>query len=339
MALFRRRSRPEGETIAEFWQWWAATRGDVAAAISAGTVQRFAEEIGRQVHAIHADLQWELAPGTSSTHTLVVTSAGQAATRAVAARWLAAAPPADGTWSYRCLRAADPSAFESRIELDGHTLELAHIRYGIAVDKQRRQIDVVCHHPGFAGLPDNVQAQITFLTLDWALGEQNVEVWLGEITWSAVVPPNLGTPADLRHAVDALTGDEDSWVLMQGQRRDGTPLLATAASPLRSARWPRFDLHMPIRLPYQRFNEGLLPVEESLAALRRFEDDLSAAIATNGTLVAHETGGRERTLHFYVDSQTNARAELESHLPHWREGRASVKPQLDPAFEGVRHLM
>jgi hypothetical protein len=65
---------------------------------------------------------------------------------------------------------------------------------------------------------------------------------------------------------------------------------------------------------------------------------VSAAIATNGALVAHETSGRIRTLHFYVDSQTNARAEIESRLARWREGRASIAPQLDPAFEHVRHL-
>ena len=45
-----------------------------------------------------------------------------------------------------------------------------------------------------------------------------------------------------------------------------------------------------------------------------------------------------RTLHYYVDSQTNARAEIESRLTGWREGRASIKPQLDPAFEHIRHL-
>lgn len=339
MGLFRKKARPEAETIAEFWQWWAAARDDVAKAISAGTVRDFADELGRRIHAIHPDLQWELAPGNTSAHALVVTSGGQATIRATATRWLAAAPPADETWSYRSVRAADPSVFESTIELDGHKLDLAYIRYGIVVNTQSHQIDVACYHPAFATLPDNIQGQIAFLTLDWAVGEDDVEIWLSEITWTAIEPTKPKTPEDLRHAVTAVASDEDCWVLMQGQRRDGMPLLAMAASPLRPARWPRFDLYVPIRLPYQRYNEGQLPVDESLAALRSFEDRLSAAIAANGTLVAHETGGRERTLHFYVDSQTNARAELESHLPQWREGRASVEPQLDPSFEQVRHLM
>jgi hypothetical protein len=339
MGLFRKKPRPEAETIAEFWQWWATARDAVAAAIGAGTVRDLADELGRRVEAIRTDLQWELAPGIASAHALVVTSGGQAATRATAARWLAAAPPADETWSYRSVRAADPSIFESTIELDGHKMELAHIRYGITVNKQSHQIDVACHHPEFTSLQDNIQGQIAFLTLDWAVGEDNVETWLGEITWTATPPANPRTPQDLRHAVTAVASDEDSWVLMEGQRRDGTPLLATVASPLRSARWPRFDLYVPIRLPYQRYNEGQFPMDESLTALRRFEDELCAAIAGDGALVAHETSGRVRTLHFYVDSQTNARAELESHLPRWREGRATVEPRLDPAFDHVRHLM
>ncbi|GAA2393754.1 hypothetical protein [Dactylosporangium salmoneum] len=55
--------------------------------------------------------------------------------------------------------------------------------------------------------------------------------------------------------------------------------------------------------------------------------------------MAHESNRRKRALHFYVDSQTNARAELESRLPKWSEGRASASPKLDPGFEKVRHLM
>ena len=339
MRLFRKKARPEGETIAEFWQWWATVRDDVASAIPAGTVRDIADELGRRVEAIRPELEWELTRGSASAHTLVVTSGGQAALRATAARWLAAAPPADDTWSYRCVRAADPSTFEATMELNGHKLELAHTRYGITVDKERDQIDVVCYHPAFEGMPDDVQAQITFLTLDWAVGENDVEIWLGEIGWTTTPPANPRTPQDLRHAVTAVAGDEDSWTLLEGQQPDGAPLLATVASPLRSARWPRFDLHVPVRLPYRRYNEGLFPVDESLAGLRAFEDELGAAVGTNGALVAHETGSRVRTLHFYVDSQTNAVAEIESRLARWEEGRASTEPRLDPEFEHVSHLV
>ncbi|HCT78052.1 MAG TPA: DUF695 domain-containing protein [Micromonosporaceae bacterium] len=337
MGLFRKKKRPDAETIAEFWLWWGTVRDDVAAAIPAGTVNRFTSGLARHVDAIHANLQWELTRGTSSAHALVVTSGGDADLRAVASRWLAAAPPADATWSYQSQRLADPSVFESTMVIDEQKVELAQVRYAISVNQESHQVDVTCYHPAFASLPDNVQGQITFLTLDWAVGEDGVEIWIGEIGWTAVEPANPKTPQDLRHAVAAVATD-DCWVLMQGENRDGTPILAAAASPLRSARWPRFDLHVPVAVPYQRFNDGQLPEDESLNALRLFEDELTVAIGHNGALVAHETTARIRILHYYVDSQTNASAELESHLPQWQEGSATANPQLDPGFERVRHL-
>ncbi len=337
MRFFRTKKAPEADAIADFWRWWGTVRDDVAVAISSGGVDSFTPGFSSHVDAINDSLQWELTKGESSAHALVVTSAGDPALRATAARWLAAAPPADETWSYQSMRKADPSVFESTMVINDQKVELAHIRYAITVHQESHQVDVECYHPAFAHLPEEVQSQITFLTLDWTLGEDGVEIWIGSIGWSAAEPFNPKTPEDLRNAVAAVSTD-DSWVILQGQKRDGTTILATAASPLRSARWPRFDLHMPIVLPYRVFNEGQLPIAESLEALRAFEDRLADAIGANGTLVAHETSGRVRTLHFYVDSQTNARAEIESHLAQWSEGRATTKPQLDPGLENVRHL-
>lgn len=338
MGLFSRKRPPEAESIAAFWRWWRAVRDDVAAAIGSGTVADFASEIASHLDAVNPGLQWELTKGTSSSHALVVTSGGSPALRATAARLLAAAPPADETWSYQSTRLADPAVFESTMVIGGEKLELAQIRYAITVDQETHQIDVMCHHPAFVNLPDEVQGQVTFLTLDWALGEDAVETWLGVISWTSAEPSSPKTPRDLRNAVAAVSTD-DSWVLMQGQKPDGKPIVAMAAAPLRSARWPRLDLHVPVTVPYQRYNEVQLPQQESLEALRGFEDELAAAIGHNGAIVAHETSAKVRTLHFYVDSQTNAAAELESNLARWAEGRATARQQLDPGFERVSHLM
>jgi hypothetical protein len=338
MGLFRNRKTSEADAIAAFWQWWGTVRDDIAAGVSTGGVTRYVSGLAGHVSAINDDLQWELTPGGSSAHALVVTAAGNAVLRSVAARWLAAAPSADETWSYRSSRTADLVAFEATMQIEDLKLELADVRYGITVDQDSRQIDVTCYHPAFGGLPDKVRGQVTFLTLDWTLGEDGVEIWLREIGWTATAPQNPKTPQDLHHAVAAIATD-DSWVIMQGRKPDGTPVLAMAASPLRPARWPRFDLYAPVVLPYRLFNDGQLPENESLDALRAFEDQLTEALGDDGTLVAHETSGRIRILHFYVDSQSAARTAIESQLPQWPEGRASAKPRLDPAFDGVRHLM
>ena len=49
MRLFRKKARPEAETIAEFWQWWATARDDVAVAIPAGAAPDYADELSRRV--------------------------------------------------------------------------------------------------------------------------------------------------------------------------------------------------------------------------------------------------------------------------------------------------
>lgn len=54
-------------------------------------------------------------------------------------------------------------------------------------------------HPQFASLPDDAQAQITFLFLDALLGEEVVERWVGEVAWApahgAAGSPLLDLPA------------------------------------------------------------------------------------------------------------------------------------------------
>lgn len=337
MRWFKKKSRPENETIPAFWQWWSNVHTDVAKAITAGGVGSYTEAFSQHIAAIHPDLQWELTPGKTAKHALVVSPGGAPELRALSARWLAAAPLASEDWEYRSERVADAGVFESTIVISDHKLELNQLRYAISVNTDIHQIDVTCYHPEFAVIAEPVRGQITFLSLDWAIGETNVEVWIGEVDHTTIEPAQPKTPEDLRNAVAAIASD-DEWVVMSGERRDGTPLMATAAIPLRSARWPRFDLHVPVVLPYSRANDGQFPLDESLQALRTFEDQLTVAIGSNGALVAHETSGRKRTLHYYVDSQTNAQAQIEESLRTWPEGRATTKPQHDPGFAQVDHL-
>jgi hypothetical protein len=125
---------------------------------------------------------------------------------------------------------------------------------------------------------------------------------------------------------------------MGAEGNDGLPRMAVANLPLRPARWPRFDTHLGVTLPYRTYNEGRLPIDSSLQALRDFEDMLVASVGGDGALVAHETGNRLRTLHFFVDAQSGARGRIESALPGWAEGRAGLDVTYDPRFERVAHL-
>lgn len=328
----------EAEAIVDFWRWWDGVRQEVADAIAKDGLDRFTKPFIDHVGAIHKDLEWELTPGTTAKHCLVVSPAGNPELRAAARRWLAQAPLVDETWEYQAVRLADFSVFESTMVMDSHRLEMHQIRYGIKVDKDTNQINVECYHPKFAELPPGMAEQVTMLSLDWAVGEEDVEIWIGEVKFVTTKPDPVNLPDDLRYAVASIA-TEDNWVIMSGESRSGVPIVAVVATPLRSARWPRFDLHVPVVLPYQRRNDELMPVDESLQALRDFEDRLDAAIGANGAKVAHESTGGVRTLHYYVDSETNAQAQIAEQLHTWSEGNATSKPVLDPAFKNVAHLM
>ncbi|GID32188.1 uncharacterized protein DUF695 [Paractinoplanes brasiliensis] len=338
LKLFRRKPKPEAETIAEFWQWWASARDDVARTAGAGRVTHAVQDVACRARVVDADLDCHIVPGTTSAYVLIVTPNWPDTCRGVAERWLAAAPEPDETWSYRCVRVvAELAAFESSREFRGHTFDLTAVRFGLTAKEEGRLSDVVVHHPAFSSLPDKVQEDVAYNLIELALGEDDVDIWIDDITWSGVEPADPRTPVELSEAVRARAESFDHW---EHRRTEwgGAAALVTAAPPLRSVRWPRFDLYVAVRLPYQQYDSENLPLGESSAALTQFTDGLCAAVEGDGVMVAHTTFKGERTLHFYVDAESGARAELESRLPQWNEGVASSHVQLDQGFAEVADL-
>ncbi len=234
----RRRSAANAEPIGAFWSWWI----DSGAALVADAIARdeptemsavLFERIGR----IHADLEWELGPGLHAEHVLIVTAAGNPSLRAIARRWLRAAPPSDQTWEYADLRRPGPA---STIRFDG--LPPIPIDAAVvSVEADASTIHVGVHHPSFPELPIDVQRRVTFLMLDLMLGEEMVETWVGAIDTLTSVPDDSKPIETLLPAVAAFAAEhtlEDgspAWKMLEGTR-GGHRLIATAEYPLRSIR-------------------------------------------------------------------------------------------------------
>jgi hypothetical protein len=340
--IFRRRASTIGSTsaIAEFWSWWSANRARIQETVETGASSTLAEELNDRVSAIHPDLQWEFAKGRGSRIALVVSPGGNPRVRAAAARWLAEAPAPDEVWEYHRSRQADPDAFSARFESAGHVVELSDLLFAFTVNTDRRRVDVTAYHPGFADVPEGMRAQICFLALDWLLGEDAVEIWVGPVEWSTTPVAGAQPPAALAAAVAELSAPtpEPTWAVAGGTDRSGAPSVAVMQLPLRSARWPQYDTHVGVVLPYRMANESGLPVDESLDALRDFEDLLTKRLDIHGQLVALESCRGRRTLHYYVDGAGDGVRSLQDSLAEWREGRASAKHTYDPGFGEVAHL-
>lgn len=342
MNLFRRKTA-EPDRIAAFWAWWTAEgAGSCAAAIAAGDARRVVPVLGPQVQRIHPGLAWELAAGVVSAHTLVVSPEGAAELRALARRWLLAAPPADETWSYTDVRprAADPESVSLGLE-GGVPLSFGDV--SVAAHRVGTRLDVTVHHPAFAGLPDGARGRVAMLALDAALGETAVELWIGRITATELAPRDAFGLGALRAFVEQMQGDyvdEDgapSWHLLRGEGPGG-PVVAMATVPLHPAVAPLLTHHVTVMASYADQTDDGLPAGASLDALRGLEDDLAELLGGDGRVVAHESSAGVRLLHAYVDGATDAPERLRRARLPWAEGTVEVRVDPDPAWDAVRHL-
>ncbi|MFN0280723.1 MAG: DUF695 domain-containing protein [Kineosporiaceae bacterium] len=348
MALFSRRrssaASSQARAIDDFWSWWQAVGArDTAEAIAADDPARSAEALSRHVRAVDKGLGWELGPGTAgSEHVLMVTPEGNPALRAVARRWRLAAPPSDPVWEYSDARRRMTDMDAATLVLDGVEIDLASGQ--VAARVSGATVDVTVHHPAFGRLREPRRMMAAILLLDWAVGEADVEAWVGTVTTTTVTPldpvPVSGLRAVVRHLVDQNTDDEGNprWVLLQGEGRNGAAVVAGAQVPLKAVTAPQLDTHVAVIVPYTEQTAAGLPGPAAFTAVRELEGHLADRLGGSGRLVAHETSAGRRVLHFYVDGTTPAADQLRAATSGWQDGRVRVDEVRDPAWKRVQHL-
>ncbi len=342
MSFFKRKADPD-QGIREFWAWWTSGGADqTAAAIGEGQPARMVEAISSRVDAIDPGLAWELAAGTTSEHQLVVTSEGNPALRPHARRWLLAAPNPDVTWSYTDLRApvADP---EGVVLSAGDGLDIAFSDIAVAARREGNRLDVTIHHPSFTRIPREAQLQIAFLALDSALGEADVELWVGEINTFAQRPQDAFGLAGLRTVIADLKADnvaEDggpTWALIGGQGPRGR-VMASTQIPLHPLTAPHLTTHVAVEAQYEPRPDNGFPTDAALEQVRAIEEALESLLAGDGRVVAHESSAGTRVIHAYVDPASAAVGRVTSASLPGAGGKVKVKASDDPGWEHVRHL-
>ncbi|GAA2798424.1 DUF695 domain-containing protein [Kribbella solani] len=342
MPIFKRRKRivVDADPIGAFWSWWAGTGATtVADAVTRRQPADANATLNERIARIHPDLEWELGPGLHAEHVLIVTAAGNPAQRAVARRWLRAAPTSDQVWEYADLRRPGPAV---TIQFDGLP-PVAIDESLVSIDPDSASVHVGVHHPVFGTLPVDAQRRVTFLILDLVLGEEMVETWVGAIDPLAEAPAGAVPVQELLPAVAGFAAEHTlddgspAWKMLEGTR-DGRRVIATAEYPLRSIRRPHLDTHVAVSIQYPLVRDDGLPESEMLDELRAFEDHLTDRLGGSGNLLAHETSAGTRILHYYTDSTTPADAQLQAATTGWPHGKVTLVTTPDPAWQNVAHL-
>jgi hypothetical protein len=342
VSLFRRKPS-ETDRISAFWTWWSEEGAAFCAqALDARDVARIVPVLGPRVDRLQDDLAWELVGGTVSEHTLVVSAEGAPELRALARRWLLDAPAATETWSYSDVRPPLPDVDDASIGLDGG-VPFALRDVTVAARRVGTRLDLTVHHPSFADVAPEERLRFALLALDAAIGQTAVELWIGEITPSELVPRDGFGLDPLRAFVERMQGeyvDQDgapSWVLLRGEGPRG-PVLAAVTVPLHPAISPLLTHHVGVLVPYLQQDDEGLPAGTSLDALGALQERIVALLGPDGRVVAHESAAGVRLLHVYADGATDAPARLHRDRLGWGEGTAEVEVTRDPAWDRVRHL-
>jgi hypothetical protein len=328
MGIFRRSAdpAPHAAAIARFWEWWPQARRR----LDVGVPADIADEMTEHVHALHPELRWEIGAGPS----LTLSGGGAEELRGIAERWRLGAP--DDTWEYRAARSADPAMLSGKLQLDEHEFDLEYVRMGLRADAARARVDVTSYHPDFLFLPEETRLALTHRVLDWALGEDDVARWVGDVTTAADEPMDALPPSMLPPVVEQIATPfaQAAWLVGEGRTPLGHAARVAVRFPLHRQDFPLCDLYVSVALPYAHANPDRLPVEPSASALRGFEESI-ASLGTRAVLAAQETGDGRRVFHLYADPESGAVAELDQLAAGWAEGRARVSSQPDPAWDAL----
>ncbi|MEV5569018.1 DUF695 domain-containing protein [Spirillospora sp. NPDC052269] len=364
MGIFRRpRETPSAVSpaISEFWEWWARARPDLEGSLSAvpdtpeallaetppdadsepeiptGLSAEIMEELSRRVARIHSELQWEIGGMEGRPPSLTVSGAGDPELRGLAERWYRAAPQGDaaGGWQFHPARPADPEMLGQELQLGDHDFDLEYVRFGMRADQFRGRVDITAYHPDFLFVSEEHQVAVAFHVLHWALGEDDVARWVGEVTISAEEPVDSLPPAVLPAVVEQIVEDfrEPTWLSGEGRTPRGHPAQFGIRFPVHRQDHPLADLHVEVSVPYQHANPDRLPVEPSASALRKLEKKIDAL--PEAVLVVRQTGDGLRVFHLYADPDSGVLAELDQLTAGWAEGKAKVASTNDPGWRAL----
>ncbi len=250
MARFGRKDKQPAadprRAVAEFWRWWSEHRDAVLDADLEARQEEVRALLGPAIATLDPDLVWELMPGHTTSHLLVVSGSGSVDRQAIAERWRLAAPPDDEV-TFASSRPKHPDAQSAVLHVDDYELPLAEAVAATRVNGERGRLDVVVHHPLFPLLAKEHRLDAAFRSLDLVLGEDDVERWVGEVEVSADPPLDPIALTMLPIVVDQLRPGGAGWVVLKGTSPQGD-VTATVRRPFSRIDRPLCDTHVALLL-------------------------------------------------------------------------------------------
>lgn len=320
--------------IDAFWEWWATARQPFAESIRSRSLDpKWIEAMSAHVAAIDPNLDWELGKGLSSEHHLCLSAKGDPVGRVLTERWRSRGPAPDATWEYHPARQASPPGMS--LDIDGHRVPLEELTFAITANETREVLDVSAWHAVFAAISDpRLRERITFIALDQALGEDQVERFVGRVAVADAPQANAVDLQGLRTAVSELAAKatRDRWAVLRGSSPTG-PVFVMANLAAKRIDYLERDVHAKVTLPLEAPTDEGLTTQAEADVLNDLEDELVEALGEAALFLGRLTTDGRRELHFRVQ-EGGPSASL---LAEWSERQTRYRPvvelTLDPRWQ------
>ncbi|AYY11771.1 hypothetical protein EF847_02560 [Actinobacteria bacterium YIM 96077] len=327
--------------IAAFWSWWGAHRQEIVEALEENRTEAALRLVEPAIAAIDSRLSCEFTASRDKKFGLLVTSAGVPELRATAARWCLAAPD-DADVEFISTRWRHPETLESSVvKVDDFDFALNELVAAARVDTNSGKVHVAVHHPLFTLVDHDHRLRVAFLGLDAAVGEIDVERWIGSVEVTVDSPVDAMPLASLGSVVDQLGGSGGEWAAMEGRSPKG-PVFAIVRRAVSRYTHPLADTHVAVVLGYEDSGNGM-PADPSIThEIEELEGHIVDAFGGEGPQVVHVghiTGGSQVVAHFYVDGLEIDPDVAKPVLEKWSRGKTSIARSYDPRWEHVAPFM
>lgn len=168
--------------VNEFWKWYSDVGPRFFRTIEAGNCKDLLHEVSPVVEELFPGFAWVFGPGPNEVggHSFTLSGSGSIHFQFLAEYWKAQAPELEG-WTFHASRqpnGADPVA---AIRIDETKFVFGETQFTANVNNEKEKVDLEVFNPSFANVESEVRVEVTFLILDYILGEYGTEQWVGII--------------------------------------------------------------------------------------------------------------------------------------------------------------
>lgn len=169
------------ETLSEFWRWFAANEEELFNLDI--NSRRMFDELSDAMSRVDANLTYEFGPILENKRELFI-SAGGNKESFQSVRALYAASPGLERWTFIQFRQRHKYINDFKLGYGHHVVKASDVRYLMVKDKKPGKVGITLFLDGYSEMDWEAWEHIGYLFLDIALGEYDVETYVGAIMFS-----------------------------------------------------------------------------------------------------------------------------------------------------------